>query len=55
MSVKKQLESIYLDYVNNYITIEKMAEDNLMDAEDLKQVLLLAKKINSKEYALQNL
>lgn len=29
----------YLDYVNNYLTIEKMAEHNMMNVEELRMLI----------------
>lgn len=31
---KKQLQEFYLDWVNNYLTVEKMAEHNELTLED---------------------
>ena len=33
-TMAKQLQAFYLDWVNNYLTVEKMAEHNEMTVED---------------------
>ena len=39
------LLEIYLDYFNNYLTIEKFAEHNLLSVEHAKQLLEIGKTI----------
>ena len=47
-TVKDFLENLYLDWVNSYITIDKMAEDYGMDTNDLNDLLFIACKIHEK-------
>lgn len=39
------LLEIYLDYFNNYLTIEKFAEHNLLSVEHAKQLLEIGRTI----------
>lgn len=50
INIKTVLNDMYLDYFNNYLTIDKMAEVHGLNKEDLKILLALGKKINNKEY-----
>jgi hypothetical protein len=50
INTRKYLNALYLDYVNNYVTIEYMAEHECLSVEDLKVLLSIGKKINNKEY-----
>lgn len=50
INIKTILNDMYLDYFNNYLTFEKMAEVHGISKEDLKILLELGKKINNKEY-----
>lgn len=50
MNIKNVLNELYLDYFNNYLTIELMAEHQEMKVEDLKMLIDLGRKINNKEY-----
>ena len=50
MNIKNVLNELYLDYFNNYATIELMAEHQEMKVEDLKMLIDLGRKINNKEY-----
>ena len=38
-TMKKQLMELYLDYFNDYLTIEKMAEHRDMDVELLRNMV----------------
>ena len=44
--VKDFLNELYLDWVNNYITIAKMAEDYGMDENDMNDLLCIACKVH---------
>lgn len=44
------LNEIYLEYVNNYLTLERMAENECLAVDDLKLLIDLGRKINNKEY-----
>jgi adenine-specific DNA glycosylase len=39
-TMAKQLQAFYLDWVNNYLTVEKMAEHNELTVEDTANYLL---------------
>jgi hypothetical protein len=47
--VKDFLSELYLDWVNNYITIDRMAEDYGMTKSDLITILFIACKVYEKE------
>ena len=36
---------MYLDFVNNYLTVEKFAENNLLSVEHAKQLLEIGRTI----------
>jgi len=42
--LRDNLADLYLDWVNNFLTIEKFSEYYGLDEEDAKQLLVLAKK-----------
>ena len=42
--LRDTLADLYLDWVNNFLTIEKFSEYYGLDEEDAKQLLVLAKK-----------
>ena len=44
--VKDFLNELYLDWVNNYITLDKMAEDYGMDENDMNDLLFIAYKVH---------
>ena len=48
--LKKQLQELYLDYINNYLLIETIAEKEEINASDMKELLKIGKKLNNKEY-----
>lgn len=50
MDIKQTLENIYLEYVNNYLTIEKFAEHQGIKINDLKTLISLGWEINSGHY-----
>jgi len=39
MSLKEQLQAYYLDFLNNYLTIEKFAEHNNLTTEQAKNLI----------------
>jgi len=43
-SIKKLLNQIYLEYVNEYLTIDYMAEKEEISKEDLKTLIEICKK-----------
>lgn len=43
-SIKKLLNAIYLEYVNEYLTIDCMSEKEEINKEDLKKLLEICKK-----------
>ena len=42
--LRDTLADLYLDWVNNFLTIEKFSEYYGLDDDDAKQLLVLAKK-----------
>ena len=46
--VKDFLNELYLDWVNNYITLDRMAEDYGMDENDMNDLLFIACKVYEK-------
>jgi len=44
--MKKQLIELYLDWVNNYVTLSKMAEDYGMDYIDMDQLIRIGRKLH---------
>ena len=49
-NIRKILKEIYLEYTNEYLTLDFMAEKECISEEDLKMLIDLGKKINEKEY-----
>ena len=50
--IKEILNEIYLEWFNNYATVEKMAEHHGLDPDDLQKLLDLGRKINNGEYKI---
>ena len=48
-SIKKILNEIYLEYFNNYLTIEKFAENEEINTKTAKTLIEIGKKINNME------
>lgn len=46
--VKDFLNELYLDWVNNYITLDRMAEDYGMGKNDMNDLLFIACKVYEK-------
>lgn len=44
----KVLREFYLDWLNNYLTVKKMAEDNCMSLEDTNKLINLGRKYHYK-------
>lgn len=42
-TMAKQLQEFYLDWVNNYLTVEKMAEHNELTVEDTAILISLGR------------
>lgn len=42
--LRDYLADVYLDWVNNFLTIERFAEYYGLDEDDAKQLLVIAKK-----------
>ena len=51
ISIKSMLNEIYLDYVNNYLTTDKYAEDQGINKDDLLFLIDLGRQINNKIYS----
>lgn len=43
--MRQILFNLYLDWVNNYLTIEKFAEHNLIDVDSAKMLIVISEKI----------
>ena len=50
MFIKDFLIEIYLDYANNYLTIEKFAEHQELNVKDIEYFINLGRKIYNNEY-----
>ena len=50
MGIKLALELSYLDYFNNYLTVEKYAEDNGLTLNQAELLLSIGKEIENKNY-----
>ena len=50
ISIKSMLNEIYLDYVNNYLTTDKYAEEQGINKNDLLFLINLGKQVNNKIY-----
>jgi len=51
MRMKIALADLFLDYFNNYLTIEKFAEHNEMEVADAKILLDLGRKYHEQRAA----
>ncbi len=47
MTIRSTLNNLYLDYTNNYLTIAKFAEHNLIDLHAANCLIDLGRKINN--------
>lgn len=45
--MRKYLNTIYLDFFNNYISVEKFAEYNLLDVETATKLLEAGRLVNN--------
>ena len=50
MGIKLAIELSYLDYFNNYLTVEKYAEDNRLTIKQAELLISIGKEINNKNY-----
>ena len=50
MGIKLALELSYLDYFNNYLTVEKYAADNKLTINQAELLLSIGKEIENKNY-----
>lgn len=48
MTLKQTIREFFLDYINNYLTIEQFAEDNGISITDAKTIIRLGKKYHDK-------
>jgi hypothetical protein len=55
MNIRKTLNEIYLDYFNNYLTIEKFAEHNLITVDNAKILIGVGKGINEEGVDFQHI
>ena len=44
------LNDLYLDYINNYLTIEKFAELNGLTEDEALTLIAIGRRINNREY-----
>ena len=51
ISIQSMLNEIYLDYVHNYLTTDKYAEEQGINKNDLLFLIDLGKQINNKIYS----
>ena len=50
MDIKSILKKIYLEYKNDYLTTERMAEHNEMDEEDIKRLIEMGRYYYNNRY-----
>jgi hypothetical protein len=50
MTIKEFLKNIYIEYKNNYLTSEKMAEHNEMDEQDIKMLIEMGRYYYNNRY-----
>ena len=48
--MSNQLKAFYLDWMNNYLTIEKMAEHNEMTVEDTATLINLGRSYHHADF-----
>lgn len=46
--MRQKLIDLYLDFVNNYLTVAKFAEHNELDIKDANEILILGKKYHER-------
>lgn len=49
--LNESLRTLYLDYVNNYLTLEKMAQDYSMTERQLRDLLFVGKDLHEQYVA----
>lgn len=49
--MRTKLKEFYLDYVNNYLTVEKIAEHNGLDIDDANKLIELGKNYHAEDLA----
>jgi len=47
-STKRKVETLFLDYVNNFLSVERFAEYYGMDMDKANRVIKIGRKINDK-------
>lgn len=52
-TANETLRDLYLDYVNNYLTVDKFADDNGIHATDARRILAMG-KVYHEDYAAQS-
>ena len=50
MDIKQMLKNIYIEYKNDYLTTERMAEHNGMDEEDIKLLIEMGRYYFNNRY-----
>jgi len=43
--MRETLKTMYLTYLNDYLTVERFAEDNNIDADDMHEIIRIARKM----------
>ncbi len=46
MNIRQTLNDIYIEYKNNYLTVEKFAEHNLMPVDQASKLISIGWSIN---------
>lgn len=49
-TARSLLEALYLDYFNNYLSVEKYAEHNGLTTEQAEAVLRLARSVHESQH-----
>jgi len=52
--MNKQLREFYLDWVNNYLTVETMAEHHGLDVDDAKALINMGRYMHHRHVEMMN-
>jgi hypothetical protein len=52
--MNKQLREFYLDWVNNYLTVETMAEHHGLDVDDAKALISMGRYMHHRHVETMN-
>ena len=53
MNAREYLKGVWRDWANNYLTLEKMAADHKMDADDLAILIKLGRDLHNADAELE--